>query len=176
MFGGVGAWKARDISLTSRTTMPEVEKHLAVSEIAEILAKQHKLGEYDEVLRRLRYFTSEGLLETVGSLHTGSGRRRLYPPSAMITAVVLLRLFQSGATVGLMKDYMTALQKFTLKSYKTKNLLEACQGLKKPTIFLILPDRRYKIGVAGRLLDWEKALASVRPNIDFTVIQIERFL
>jgi hypothetical protein len=47
-----------------RKTMPEIEKQLAVSDIAEILANRHKLGDYEEVLRRLRYFTAEGLLET----------------------------------------------------------------------------------------------------------------
>jgi hypothetical protein len=75
-----------------------------------------------------------------------------------------------------MKEYMTALHSFAQRRYKTKNLLDACKGLKRPTIFLIIPDRLYKIGVAGRLLNWETALKSIKPNIDVVVIQIERFL
>jgi hypothetical protein len=156
--------------------MSEIEKQLAVSDIADILANRHLLGEYEEVLRRLRYFTSEGLLKTVGSLHTGSGRRRLYPPSALITAVVLLRLFELGATVGRMKEYMTALQSFALDHYETKDLLDACKRLKTPTIFLIIPDRHYTMKVAGLLLNRGSALKSIKPNIDVVMIQIERFL
>jgi hypothetical protein len=156
--------------------LPEAESNLAVSDLAEILATQHKLGEKGEIMRQLRYFTAEGLLETVGSLHTGSGRKRVYSASAVIRAVVLLRLFQSGATVGLMKDYMAALEKFTSRRYKTKDLQVACRGLIRPTIFLILPDRRYKIGVAGRLLAWKKGVAEVPLDIDFIAIQIARFL
>ena len=156
--------------------MLDAERNLAVSDLAEILAIQHRLGERDEVMRRLRYFTAEGLLETVGPIHTGSGRSRRYSPSAVIKAVVLLRLYQTGATVGLMKDYMAALQKYTLRVFKTKDLLVASKGLKKPTIFLILPDLRYKISLAGRLIEWDYAMASVRPNIDFIAIRIERFL
>ncbi len=155
--------------------MREPEKDLSVSELADTLAAKHKLGDRDEIMRRLRYFTTEQLLETVGSMHTGSGRKRLYPPSALIKAVVLLRLFQSGATVGVMKSYMSALQKFTAKRYKTTDLLKACDGLDRPTIFLVLPDQRYSRTTA-RLAGWDVALKNVKRNADFIVIQIERFL
>jgi hypothetical protein len=153
-----------------------LEAERTVSDLAEILATQHRLGERDVIMRQLRYFTAEGLLETVGPIHTGSGRSRLYSESALIKAVVLLRLFQSGATVGLMKKYMTALQKFTVRVFRTNDLRVACRDLNKPTIFLILPDLRYKIGVAGRLMEWDYAVASIKPNIDFIAIQIARFL
>ena len=156
--------------------MLEAERNLTVSDLAEILATQHQLGEKDVIMRQLRYFTAERLLETVGPIHTGSGRSRLYSESALIKAVVLLRLFQSGATVGLMKEYISALQKFTVRVFKTKDLRVACRGLQKPTIFLILPDLRHKIGVAGRLIEWDYAVASIKPNIDFIAIQIARFL
>jgi DNA-binding transcriptional MerR regulator len=167
---------ASDVRERRGSPLPEVERTYAVSDLAEILATQHKLGDKDVIKRRLRYFTSERLLDTVGAVHTGSGRRRLYSQSAMLKAVVLIRLFQMGATVGLMKEYMEALQEFTLRVFNTKDLLVACRGLEKPTIFLILPDLRYKIGVAGRLMEWKYAVASIRPNIDFIAIQIYRFL
>ena len=148
---------------------------LAVSDLADVLAMRHRLGERDEIMRRLRYFTSEGLLETVGSPHTGSGRKRLYPPSALLKAVVLLRLFQSGATVGVMKSYITALERFTVKVYKTRDLLKACKVLQRPTIFLVLPDQRYS-RTSARLVEFEKSLKTVKRNADFMVIQIARFV
>lgn len=148
---------------------------LAVSDLANVLAITHKLGEREEIMRRLRYFTSEGLLETVGSVHTGSGRKRLYPPSAVMKSVLLLRLFQSGATVGVMKSYASALENFTMKVYKTKDLSKACQGLGRPAIFLILPDQRYS-RTKARLAEWDTSLRRVNRNIDFIVIQIARFL
>jgi len=157
------------------TVMPDTEKGLGVSDLADALSIKHKLGHRDEIMRRLRYFTSESLLETIGSVHTGSGRKRLYPPSALIKAVILLRLFQSGATVGVMKNYMSALEKFTKKVYKTSDLLKACDGLERPTVFLVLPDQRYSHTTA-RLAGWDAALKSVKENADFTVIQIARFL
>ena len=151
------------------------EKDLAVSGLADALAITHKLGDRDEVMRRLRYFTSEGLLETVGSVHTGSGRKRFYSPSALIKGVVLLRLFQSGATVGVMKSYMSALERFTMKTYETRDLVKACSGLDRPAIFLVLPDHRYSRTTA-RLEGWDDALKHVKENVDFILIQIARFL
>ena len=127
-------------------------------------------------MRRLRYFTSEGLLVTVGSMHTGSGKKRLYPESALITAVILLRLDEIGATVGKMMDYMSALHKYVQRHYETNDLLDVCRELERPTIVLRVPDRRDNRGVAGRLLGWDDALRSLRPNNDFIVIQVERFL
>ena len=165
----------RQLAKVRREVMPGPESDLSVSDLADALATKHKLGDRDEIMRRLRYFTSESLLETVGSVHTGSGRKRLYPPSALIKSVVLLRLFQSGATVGVMKAYMTALESFTMKVYKTKDLLKACGDLKRPTIFLVLPDQRYS-RTRARLAEWDSALATVKPNVDFTIIQIARFL
>lgn len=149
-----------------------------MSDLAEKLASEHKLGDKDVIQRRLRYFTSEGLLETVSAIHTGSGRSRLYSQSAMLKAVVLLRLFQMGATVGLMKEYIESLQEFTQRVFNTNDLLVACRKLIKPTIFLILPDLRYKIDAAGRLIEWNYAVSSIteHENIDFIAIQIHRFL
>jgi len=155
--------------------MPGPEKGLSVSDLADVLATKHKLGDRDEIMRRLRYFTTEQLLETIGSMHTGSGRKRLYPPAALIKAVVLLRLFQSGATVGVMKSYIAALDAFTMKVYKTNDLMKACERLERPTIFLVLPDQRYSRTTA-RLASWDIALKNVRRNADFIVIQIARFL
>ena len=155
--------------------MPGPEKGLSVSDMADALATKHKLGDRDEIMRRLRYFTTEQLLETIGSMHTGSGRKRLYPPSALIKAVVLLRLFQTGATVGMMKSYMDTLEAFAMKVYKTKDLVKACEGLDRPTVFVVLPDQRYS-RTTVRLSGFDAALKRVRANADFMVIQIARFL
>jgi hypothetical protein len=158
-----------------RRVMPVLENDLGVSDLADLLATKHKLGDRDEIMRRLRYFTSESLLETVGSVHTGSGRKRSYPPSAVIKSAILLRLFQSGATVGVMKEYMMALEKFTMEKYNTRDLLTACRVLKRPTVFLVLPDQRYS-RTHARLAEWDKALKGVYTNVDFVIIQVARFL
>lgn len=156
--------------------MAASEDGASVSDLADALAYQHLLGDRDEIMRRLRYFTGKSLLETVGSLHTGSGRKRVYPPSALIKAVVLLRLFQSGTTVGVMKAYIIALERFTMKAYKTRDLLKVCKRMKRPTIFIVLPDQRYS-RTRARLFEWECAnLKTVKSNVDFTVIQMARFL
>jgi hypothetical protein len=157
-----------------RKTLLKAERDVAVSDLAEVLATKHMLGEKDEIMRQLRYFTSEGLLKTVGAIHTGSGRRRLYAQSALIKAVVLLRLFQSGATVGLIKDYIAALEDFTLDKYKTTNLLDACKHLKRPTIYLVIPDKRYKM--AAGLFEKGAAATKVNSNVDYITIQMGRFL
>jgi hypothetical protein len=154
---------------------PEVKRSFSVSDLAQILAMQHKLGKKDELMRQLRYFTSEGLLETIGEIHTGSGRKRHYSQDTLIKAVVLSRLFQSGATVGLMKAYMNALEEFVQRRYKTKSLLIACRTLERPTIYLALADERYKIAEVG-LFGWEEAVKTFKPDVDFIAIQIARFL
>jgi hypothetical protein len=154
---------------------PETSKHFSVSDLAAILANQHKLGKKDELMRQLRYFTSEGLLETVGEIHTGSGRKRQYSQESLVKAVVLSRLYQSGATVGLMKGYIGALEDFIQREYETKNLLVACRMVERPTIYLALPDERYKIAKAS-LFDWKDAVKIFKPNVDFIAIQIGRFL
>jgi hypothetical protein len=150
--------------------------HLALSDIAENLATRHRLGEYEEVLRRLRYFSAEGLLETVGPTHTGSGKKRLYPQSALIISAILLRLFETCATAGRMKEYMRALHKFVRREYQNKNLLEACLQLKRPTIIITVPDHSHAMSNSGQLLEWPAALDSIKPNTDVVVIQIYRFL
>ena len=155
-----------------RKTLLKGETDLAVSDLAEILAAQHMLGKKDEIMRQLRYFTSEGLLKTVGAIHTGSGRSRLYARSTLIKAVVLLRLFQSGATVGLIKDYIAALEDFTSEKYKTKSLLDGCKRLKKPTIYLVIPDGRNKM--AAELS--EKGSRKIKSDVDYIIIQMGRFL
>jgi hypothetical protein len=169
-------WQQNRLPMSGRLglILAEAKKPLSVSDLAELLAN-HKLGKKDELMRQLRYFTSEGLLETAGAVHTGSGRKRQYSQEALVKAVVLSRLFQSGATVGLMKAYVSVLEEFMQRKYNTKNLLVACSTLKRPTVYLALPDERYKIAEAG-LFDWEEAVKIFKPNVDFLAIQIGRFL
>jgi hypothetical protein len=155
--------------------MSAPQEALGVSDLARVLANRHRLGNREEILRQLRYFTADELLETVGSVHTGSGRKRLYPPSALIKAVLLLRLFQSGASVGLMKKYMKALEAFIRRVYKTKDLSVACSRLLNPVVYLELPDGRHGL-TRVRLAERDAMLDAVKPNVDFMVIQVGRFL
>lgn len=159
--------------------MPKVnsaeDKTFSVSDLAEIMASKHRLGKKDELTRQLRYFTTEGLLETVSTIHTGSGRKRLYSKESFVRGAILSRLFESGATVGLIKSYMAALDEFNRRKYQTTNLLVACSELQKPTVYLVIPDQRYKIGTVG-LFSWTEAVKKFSPNVDFIAIQIGRFL
>lgn len=150
---------------------------LALSELTDRLVRRYKLGDEGEVMRRLRYFTTEGLLETVGSINTGSGKKRLYPASALIAARILLRLDEIGATVGKMRDYLTALRVSVEKQYETKDLDAVCSELERPTVVFSVPSRRYRIGLSGRLLDWDDALDSIPRQSDaFIVIRLNRSL
>ena len=74
-----------------------------------------------------------------------------------------------------MKEYVAALESFTMEMYKTKDLLRACKRLNRPTIFLVLPDQRYSRTTA-RLEEWDSGLNDAKKNVDFIVIQIARFL
>lgn len=155
--------------------MPTQEEDLSVSDLARVLSIKFRLGGQSELMRQLRYFTMEGLLETVGSVHTGSGRKRLYPPSILIKAVVLLRLSQSGAKVGIMKRHIKALEAFIRHAYGTRDLSDACSGLKHPAVYFELPDQRHGL-VRARLVERDGLLATVKPNVDFIVIQLARYL
>jgi DNA-binding transcriptional MerR regulator len=54
-------------------------------------------------LRRLRHWTTLGIIEAAGPHHVGSGRARMYGPEAPYLAAVLLRLADLGLPVGTLK-------------------------------------------------------------------------
>ena len=56
----------------------------------------------DALIARIRHWTREGLLETVGDLHPGTGRPKGYPWSAVYDAAVLNALADHGVQVGSM--------------------------------------------------------------------------
>jgi hypothetical protein len=158
--------------------MTRMEEHLTAAGMARILSEKHGLGGAPEIFRLLRHLTAQGLLPTVGTVNTGSGRKRLYSQPALIVAAVLLRLHKMGATVGLMKQLMQALARALKKSHRTSDIVRACEGMERPTLFVIVPDRSHSIEQAVRLMNWEGAKNALErdEDVDVLMVQINRFL
>ena len=127
------------------------------------------------IFRLVRHLTAQGLLDTVGAVNTGSGRSRLYSAAALINAAVLLRVHRLGGTVGLMREVVSALKQSLKNDYKTTDIITACEGMERPTLFIFVPDDRHtKIFV--RLKDWSTAAGTLNEYWDVLVIQLGRFL
>jgi hypothetical protein len=155
--------------------MREKEELLTAAVIAQILSDQFNIGDTKQNFRLVRHLSAQGLLETVSLLNTGSGRRRLYARSSLVYAAVLLRLHELGATVGLMKELMSALRLRLNEHYNTTDILKACERLKRPTLFIIVPDKKHAIRDAVRLVAWNTAIKTIKPDMDVLMIQIDRF-
>jgi hypothetical protein len=68
--------------------------HLTVRDIAKRIRRDDE--DLEVVVNRLRNWTKEGLLQFSGNKHPGSGKSRLYPPRAVIDALVLSALTAMG--------------------------------------------------------------------------------
>src|SRR4051794_25494072 len=64
----------------------------------------------DEIFRMVRHYSNHGLIDTVGAVHTGSGRSRVYSDEAMLLAGILFRLNRLGVPVGVMKELLSGLR------------------------------------------------------------------
>jgi len=148
--------------------------HLTATAIARKFSEEHDLGEIQTVFRAVRHFTNQGLLETVGAVNIGTGRKRLYAPSALILAAILMRLHAMRVTVGFMNDTMRALKRELRDAYGTADIIEACERLKRPIILIFIP-RGQNPGIAVRLRDYEEEF-SVRGARDATIIEIGPYL
>ena len=90
------------------------------------------LGKREEIMRVVRHYTAEGLLETVGAVNTGTGKKRTYPEEALLKAVILLRLNQLGVPIGVIRHLVRGLTKATDRKLSA-SLLEAVRHrLKRP--------------------------------------------
>ncbi len=127
------------------------------------------------IFRLVRHLTAQGLLDTVGAVNTGSGRSRLYSAAALVNAAVLLRLHRLGGTVGQMREVVSALKLSLENDYNTTDIVTACEGMERPTLFIFVPDDRHtKISV--RLKDWSDAKETLLEHRDVLVIQLGRLL
>ena len=128
------------------------------------------------IFRLVRHLTAQGLLDTVGAVNTGSGRRRLYSAGARVNAAVLLRLHRLGGTVGLMREAINALKQGLKKDYHTTDIIAACEGMERPTLFIFVPNEKGYGKMSVRLKDWSTAAETLNPDKDVFVIQLGRFL
>src|SRR5215472_5901257 len=61
-------------------------------------------------LRRLRHWTTMGVLETLSGQHVGTGRERRYGVEAVYLAAVLLGLGDLGLPIGVVKTIASAIE------------------------------------------------------------------
>jgi hypothetical protein len=103
---------------------------LTVAELAEIVRRP----EVDRaaVVERLRTFTDLGLLETVGPLNIGTGKRRQYPDEAIYSAAIFDTL-ADGFHVG-------ELRHFTVVKYAAVRARLAWFKQRQPGLFLEVDD------------------------------------
>ena len=155
--------------------MPTSEDQLTAKGIARVLSETHGLGDEAMIFRLVRHLTAQRLLDTVGAVNTGSGRSRHYNAAALVDAAVLLRLHRLGGTVGQMREVVSALKRSLRNDFKTTNIVAACEGMERPTLFIFVPDDRHTRFIA-RLKEWSTAAATLLDHRDVLVIQLNRFL
>jgi len=79
-----------------------VSEGFTVSEIASRLGARSE-RQADLWLRRLRHWSTLGILDTLGPQHSGSGRHRRYETETIYIAALLVRLADRGLPVGVLK-------------------------------------------------------------------------
>jgi len=84
------------------TPLPMVPIDYTVSELADRVGAKSP-QQRDLWLRRLRHWTTMGVLTPVGDQHTGTGHARRYGEDALYTAAALLRLGDLGLPIGSIK-------------------------------------------------------------------------
>jgi hypothetical protein len=155
--------------------MPRSKEQLTAAGIARVLSEIHGLGDKAMIFRLVRHLTAQSLLDTVGAVNTGSGRSRLYSAAALVNAAVLLRLHRLGGTVGQMREVVSALKQSLRNDYKTTDIVAACEGMERPTLFIFVPDDRHA-KISARLKEWTTAVDTLLEHRDVLVIQLGRFL
>ena len=154
--------------------MSRYDERLTATRIARILSEQHGIGEAHALFRTIRHITNQGLVDTVGAVNTGSGRSRLYTPSALIYVAILLKLHRSGITAGFMRETVKALNLHLKDDHKTRDIIRAAEGMEQVTIFIIIPDGP-EGAVSVHLRPWA-SVSKLSSQRDGIVIHIGRFL
>jgi hypothetical protein len=106
-------------------------KTYSVSEIAE------KIGRPGDDMRvvgdRIRNWTREGLLETLGVKNPGTGRSRLYPETGLLDALLLTAITESVGLqvvkVHAFREVFAAARKFLKPQYKSALFLVISRDL-----------------------------------------------
>src|SRR5262249_23253071 len=110
------------------TPTPTGTPTINVNELADAIRKPEV--EKGPLIERLRYWTAQGLLETVGELNPGSGRERAYDPDIIFLTAILDSLNNFGLQVGKLRAYGAILDRATqaraawVKDPRTRLMLE----------------------------------------------------
>jgi DNA-binding transcriptional MerR regulator len=142
--------------------------------IAEALAARLGLKAKVDTARMIRHYTSSGLLKTVGAVHTGTGRKRVYSEDAVLQAGVLLRLNRLGVPVGVVKEMLAQLRRNLAVRHGNKTLLEVSRAMEDPCLFLVIPDENGS-GLQTKILE-RKKFDEAPAGIDAVVISLAKFL
>jgi DNA-binding transcriptional MerR regulator len=113
------------------TVMP-----MTVSEIAEQTGHGASKASNKSFIERLHYWTRERLLLPIGKRHPGTGRRRVYPDTALQEALILNAMMEAGVSVEDQRKVMKILRE---QQQRTPGLwpdpllvIETYQGKSKP--------------------------------------------
>jgi DNA-binding transcriptional MerR regulator len=82
---------------------------MTVSEIAERTGHGASKTSNKSFIERLHYWTRERLLLPLGKRHPGTGRRRLYPDTAVQEALILNAMMEAGVSVEAQRAVMKKL-------------------------------------------------------------------
>jgi hypothetical protein len=81
---------------------------MSLRELSQRLASRP--DEVDLVARRIRHWTNEKLIETVGDRHSGKGRHRQYSLAGIVTAALLWELSKYNLPVGVLEKILPAIE------------------------------------------------------------------
>ena len=77
---------------------------LTISDLADRIAPGADLERQGWLAQRIKYWTTEGILRTIGSRSTGRGRYRQYSETAVYEAALLVELQKYGLPLNLMRS------------------------------------------------------------------------
>ncbi len=81
---------------------------MSLRELSQRLASRP--DEVGLVARRIRHWTNEKLIETVGDRHSGKGRHRQYSLAGIVTAALLWELSKYNLPVGVLEKILPAIE------------------------------------------------------------------
>ncbi|MBD2747787.1 hypothetical protein IC232_13870 [Microvirga sp. BT688] len=97
------------------------------------------LGRDADTIRIVRHFTEEGLLQTIGAVNTGKGKKRLYARESLLKAIILLQLNHLGLPIGSIKRLVRGLGETTAAELQTDLVGAVTHTLRHPCLVLPIP-------------------------------------
>jgi DNA-binding transcriptional MerR regulator len=114
---------------------------VTVSEIAELTRHGASSASNKSFIERLHYWTRERLLLPLGKRNPGTGRRRLYPDTAVQQAVILNAMMERGVLIEDQRRAMKVVQEWQQQTPDLKEkhdlhlVIETYQGRSKKPYF-----------------------------------------